>query len=890
MQGGRHRMLITKNLNLAQGETISISHENCFIGVFNFDLPQVRGLMKNATSSSATADVHYTNRRIAINFKKQLWNLGILKEEFCLSINWSEMSMIRASQSKQLGFGGETYRGVLIELNSPCSIFLVFSRVELQATVLWLLIVYYLMEKHPGRLSENSSICKTDWIVPQNFDLRMIPEIPRNPDVPEVIVECGKPPSIKFQQYTKYYAQQNTRSNSSTKGVPSNNAKSHQVRRQSEGTLSLVEVPDWFAGHKIYTLIRWIKNDGDHIHEGEELCSFLGNWGSPIIVYAKSAGYLQILHSGVNERYSAGEVIGRIKDKPLEVKSSFTRTPEKSSKTEANQIEDEINALIGLENVKKKVKSLINIAIVNNEREAKGLPGRKPGLHMVFTGNPGTGKTTIARKMGGILKQIGFLSRGHFVETDREGLVGGYLGQTAIKTKHILESAKGGILFIDEAYTLSGNDSNDKFGKEAIEILLTFMENNRNDLVVIVAGYSDEMTGFLESNPGLRSRFLHNIHFDDYNATELKEIFVSMIHEGGYQLTSESDKRVDNLMQIISGRKEKNFANAREVRNLYELILEAQATRIMKQTYRTERDLILIQENDINLVLDHKKGSARKSVTRKSYDSLEDMVGIKSVKAEIKTLINSIKVNKMRGAKNLKTSTSNLHIVFTGNPGTGKTTVARYLAKVFCEIGLISSEKIVETDRGDLVAGHLGQTAIKAKSVFDSALGGILFIDEAYDLCREGSQDDFGAEAISCLLKYMEDNRDNLIVICAGYEKQMNVFLQSNPGLRSRFNRFIRFEDYNEIELTQIFKGFCSSQQVILTRPAEGILSELMEFLVSNKRSDFANGRTIRNLFEKVLERQANRIIETGITGEKELQTIEAVDLVKDDILSECRN
>jgi SpoVK/Ycf46/Vps4 family AAA+-type ATPase len=879
-------MLVTKNLDLAPGETMGMTHENCFIGVFNFDLPQISGLMRNASSSSATADVYYTSKRIAINVKKKLWNSGILKEEFCLSINWSEISMIITSQSKQLGWAGETSRGVLIQLNSLCSVFLVFSRVELQATLLWLHVVYYFMQEQPGRLSENSSICKTDWIVPQYLDLSVIPKISPNPYVSGVTIECGKPPSIKFHQH-KYSVKQDDNSNSSQTKDPSSNQKSNQVSRQSEGTLSLVEVPDWHEGIK--TLICWFKNDGDHIHEGEKLCSFASNWKSSVIVYAKSTGHLQIIQSGVNEQYSAGEVIGRIKDKPLEVKSHFVGTSRRNKKITANQLEDDIKSLIGLENVKKKVKSLIDIAIVNNEREAKGLPGRKPGLHMVFTGNPGTGKTTVARKMGGILKQIGFLSRGHFVETDREGLVGGYLGQTAIKTKEVLKSAIGGILFIDEAYTLSSSDANDQFGKEAIEMLLTFMENNRNDLVVIVAGYSEEMTGFLESNPGLRSRFLHNIQFEDYNPSELKEIFVAMTSEGGYQLTEDSDRRIKDLMQMIGSRKEKNFANAREIRNLYELILEAQATRIMKQTSRSERDLILIQEDDVNLVLDQKKGSALKGVAIKKDDTLEDMVGIQSVKAEVKTLINSIKVNKMREAKNLKTSTSNLHIVFTGNPGTGKTTVARYLAKVFHEIGLISSEKIVETDRSDLVAGHLGQTAIKAKKIFDSALGGILFIDEAYDLCREGSHDDFGAEAISCLLKYMEDNRDNLIVICAGYEKQMNVFLQSNPGLRSRFNKFIRFEDYNAVELTQIFKGFCSSQQVILTRSAERILSELMEFLVLNKRDDFANGRTVRNFFEKVLERQANRIIEADITGKNELQTIEAVDLVKDDILSECQ-
>lgn len=260
-------------------------------------------------------------------------------------------------------------------------------------------------------------------------------------------------------------------------------------------------------------------------------------------------------------------------------------------------------------------------------------------------------------------------------------------------------------------------------------------------------------------------------------------------------------------------------------------------------------------------------------------DKLNNMIGLEGVKHEVNTLINMIKVDEFRKSRGFKTSNVSKHLVFLGNPGTGKTTVARLLSKIYNRLGVLKKGQLVEVDRAGLVAGYVGQTAIKTKEKIDEAMGGILFIDEAYTLAKGGT--DFGQEAIDTLLKAMEDNRDNLVVIVAGYSEPMETFLESNPGLKSRFNKYIEFEDYTAEELFEIFISFCDSVGMKLNSEAEEYLKEYLHKLVSNKPENFANGREMRNLFETAIQNQANRIagkLDTAITDE-ELNKITKEDL-----------
>jgi SpoVK/Ycf46/Vps4 family AAA+-type ATPase len=253
---------------------------------------------------------------------------------------------------------------------------------------------------------------------------------------------------------------------------------------------------------------------------------------------------------------------------------------------------------------------------------------------------------------------------------------------------------------------------------------------------------------------------------------------------------------------------------------------------------------------------------------------LNNMIGLYQVKQEIATLINTVKVNKMREKNGLKQSPMSLHLVFSGNPGTGKTTVARILGKIYCKLGILSKGHLIETDRAELVAGYVGQTAIKTKEIIEKAKGGILFIDEAYSLTPSNAGIDFGQEAIDTLLKAMEDYRDDFIVIVAGYPDLMKTFLKSNPGLQSRFNTFINFEDYKPNELLEILMSLCKQHNYIIETSAIDKLTGVFEDIYSQADESYANARTVRNFFEKSIKHQANRLANSGALSKEDLQTL----------------
>lgn len=266
-------------------------------------------------------------------------------------------------------------------------------------------------------------------------------------------------------------------------------------------------------------------------------------------------------------------------------------------------------------------------------------------------------------------------------------------------------------------------------------------------------------------------------------------------------------------------------------------------------------------------------------------NELNSLTGLDAVKKDIKSLINILKVNKMREERGLKQSTMSLHMVFSGNPGTGKTTVARLLANIYKCLGVVSKGQLIEADRSTLVEGYVGQTATKTKNVVESALGGILFIDEAYTLTAGKDGKDFGQEAIDTLLKLMEDNRDDLIVIVAGYTELMEEFVESNPGLRSRFNKYILFKDYTGEQLYEIFMSMCKKQDYIPDEDGEKYVKEYLSSLADAHDENFANAREVRNYIERSIARQASRIVELDNISDLQLKTLTRSDLTDSDLL-----
>ena len=263
---------------------------------------------------------------------------------------------------------------------------------------------------------------------------------------------------------------------------------------------------------------------------------------------------------------------------------------------------------------------------------------------------------------------------------------------------------------------------------------------------------------------------------------------------------------------------------------------------------------------------------------------LDALVGLERVKADVRQLINFLKVQKMREAEGMRGLTTSRHLVFYGNPGTGKTTIARLLAQIYRALGILRRGHLVETDRAGLVAGYVGQTALKVKEVVSRSLGGVLFIDEAYAL-TSGGGNDFGQEAVETLLKMMEDHRDDLVVVVAGYTAKMQEFLDSNPGLRSRFSKHLNFDDYDPAQLTHIFRTFCRKADFELTGAAQEELARVFEILSTARDETFGNARLARNLFEATVNKQANRIVSLPAIDKKVLASIEAADIPNADDL-----
>lgn len=545
---------------------------------------------------------------------------------------------------------------------------------------------------------------------------------------------------------------------------------------------------------------------------------------------------------------------------------------------------DRLQALTGLDSVKRAVGKMIHLHQINAKREeALGKKASTVSMHMVFTGNPGTGKTTVARIIGELYHEMGLLSKGQVKEVKRADLVAENIGGTEANTKRAIEEALGGILFIDEAYTLSPEDPGRDFGPKAVDTILTAMEENRGNLVVIVAGYEKEMQRFINSNPGLKSRFKNFIRFEDYNAQQLHQIFRYTVESEGYRLDEAADSILAPYFEQLYRTRGLNFGNGREVRNFFESVLAWNAERLasMDTDHLTGEELMSLTESDIQTAVDEQMGRTGEADGGPSaLEELDAMTGLASVKEEVRLLQQVAVYQQHCREMKLTTTPPTMHMVFTGNPGTGKTTVARIIGRIYHELGLLPESRVTEVKRADLVAGYVGQTDQKARSVIQRALGGVLFIDEAYTLSPENPGHDYGQEAINVLLTAMEENRENLAVIVAGYDRDMRRFINSNPGLKSRFTKYIHFDDYDGGELAQIFHNFAGSRFVF----GEGVEEELRRVcneLYQQRDANFGNARDVRNLFDLVTASQADRV-----TRMNRLSREDMMQMTREDILN----
>lgn len=568
-------------------------------------------------------------------------------------------------------------------------------------------------------------------------------------------------------------------------------------------------------------------------------------------------------------------------DKPIGVgqyEKPFTEQPLYVKQTslaaqDGESLEDllaNLNTFVGLDSVKQSMQDFVAYLKFIKEREKLGLKTEDNlSVHSIFLGNPGTGKTTIARLLGKIFKAMGLLKNGHVIEVDRTGLVGQYIGETAQKTEKVIAEAMGGILFIDEAYTLKKPGNQQDFGQETIDVLLKRMEDHNGEFVVICAGYPEEMNGFINSNPGLKSRFTHYFNFDDYSPDELVEIFKLICRKEEYEINNTAVELLKNNLTALYRNRDSSFGNARLIRNYFNEAKMQLSKRFLKlaEAERSKEAMVTITEEDIKAIVE---GTALKEVKfgieeeslHKAVAKLNALTGLHNVKNEIDQIIKLARLYIEQG-ENLREKFGQ-HFVFLGSPGTGKTTVARIFSEIYSALGILSKGHLIEADRSVLVSGYIGQTAQKTTEMIDKAIGGTLLIDEAYSLIKkgDGNSSDFGKEAIDTLLKRMEDDRGNFLVIATGYTEEMKDFLISNPGIKSRFTRVITFEDYTPDELLEISIKYGGQKGHIFSSEIEAILKKYFNETYRTRDRSFGNARLVRNLVDSILKNQLLRIAE----------------------------
>ncbi|MFZ2866072.1 MAG: AAA family ATPase [Ignavibacteriaceae bacterium] len=546
---------------------------------------------------------------------------------------------------------------------------------------------------------------------------------------------------------------------------------------------------------------------------------------------------------------------------------------------------EEFDNLVGLHNLKQSLRDFISYLEFVKERKAKGIETNENiSANCIFLGNPGTGKTTVARILGRFFKAIGLLKNGHVVEVDRASLIGEYIGETAQKTEKVINQALGGILFIDEAYSLKRDKNSNDFGQEAIDIILKRMEDYKDKFFVIAAGYPELMEKFINSNPGLKSRFTHHFYFDDYNSSELAEIFKIFSEKEKYSFNEDAEKflieKLDSLIDNTDG----SFGNARFVRNLFsETKIElSKRYHLLEDEEKDFYSLNTILISDIQsawLNINNRNNSVVKSNEKidRYVNEINNLVGLSSVKTTFNRIIASIKVDKLKSEKSISSVHKTYNSIFIAEPGSGTSTVARLFAKSLFASNKLSKGQLIEID-SSLFSGLSKLDAyLTMDELFKKLSGNVILVNDvtASLQCLKH----FSDSLLQYFLKKLYLMNDEVTAILSGTREEIEIIIESFPVLESQFPNKFEFEPYTNRQLLEIALSICQKKNYQLDEGAWQQLLELIDEMRQGKNRNFYNARSIKELLNRAISIQEDRILSMPNIQSSDLMTITYDDL-----------
>ena len=667
-----------------------------------------------------------------------------------------------------------------------------------------------------------------------------------------------------------------------------------KAKRSVNNGLTIWYLEDEEVGRNAFTL---------EINSDWEFVEFVQSWGTALPGFWKQGeGRVEVLldnnlilkqvfqigsneiidftfNNTIDEEFSNKQITQQPKKIEQLHKTSFDKIP-------LSSLFDEFEGFVGLTNLKQSLKDFITYLDFVNERKKQGIETEESiSANCIFLGNPGTGKTSIARLLGKFFKSIGILEHGHVIEVDRAELVGEYIGETAQKTEKVINQALGGILFIDEAYSLKKDSSGQDFGQEAIDIILKRMEDYKNKFFVIAAGYPLPMQSFLESNPGLKSRFTHFFTFDDYSAEELTLIYKIFSAKEKYLVDKEANSFLTERLETICSNADYTFGNARFIRNLfnetkvqlskrYQLLEENEKDFSALNTLRKED----VQASLLNLNNRSKTNKSNDRKVDKYINEVNNLIGLDDVKIVFNKILASIKVDKLKKERSISLIHKNLNSFFISEPGSGTTTVARFYAKSLKESERLTNGQLLEIDSSTFFGLSKIDSYLMIDELFKKLLGNVILVNDVTATLQCTS--DFSDSLLQYFLKKLYLISDDVAAIFSGSKEDIQNLINDFPVLENQFPNIFNFESYSTRQLLEIALSICQKKNYQLDEGAWQQMLELIDYLKKEKRKNFYNTRTIKEILNKAISIQEDRILSVSNINVEDLMMITLNDFI----------